>query len=234
MPDLRTAAQVALEWLDDELVELRDCVARPSDGAIDDPTDAAYVAGLELVATDLRQALAGDADASPTERHMAEAEAIVARTQASPSRVPVIAQALAQAERRGAEAVAREAYDIAMQCSAGGETIGDVIAGFDRADLFRTGIPMFGTAPPATPAPDPAPAADVRAAAVPLAECPPGLFEFEGRLGFRSEYRSNEGWPDAYVVESGEYFWGGAERHPERAELMVLPLTTLGRRLIEP
>ena len=46
--------------------------------------------------------------------------------------------------------------------------------------------------------------------AVPLKECPPGLFLWNGNLCFRSEYatmtETNLRQPDAYVVESGEYF----------------------------
>lgn len=56
---------------------------------------------------------------------------------------------------------------------------------------------------------------------VKLAECPPGLFVFDGHLGFRSEYGD-----DAYVVQSGEYFWGGTDKRPERAELIVQPCIT--------
>lgn len=65
---------------------------------------------------------------------------------------------------------------------------------------------------------------------VTLEECPPGLFLSEsGHLGFKSEYRMHNGeemtrWPDAYVVASGEVFWGGAKSHDERAALFVRPI----------
>ena len=66
---------------------------------------------------------------------------------------------------------------------------------------------------------------------VTLGDCPPGLFLFEGQcLGFKSEYRTeSESHPgvwqsDAYVVESGEYFWGGTSDPTQREKLMVLPL----------
>lgn len=71
-----------------------------------------------------------------------------------------------------------------------------------------------------------------------LAECPPGLFLFNGTLGFKTEYGAILGkdhggtvdfymthWPDAYVAASGEYFWGGASTHEARAALRVIPLT---------
>lgn len=52
-----------------------------------------------------------------------------------------------------------------------------------------------------------------------LIECPPGLFLFDGTLGFRTEY----GTMDSYVVESGEAFWGGASDDGARAKLLVQP-----------
>jgi hypothetical protein len=63
-----------------------------------------------------------------------------------------------------------------------------------------------------------------------LGDCPPGLFLFNGSLGFKSEYKteslSRPGvWQsDAYVVESGEYFWGGVSDPEARERLMVEPV----------
>lgn len=63
-----------------------------------------------------------------------------------------------------------------------------------------------------------------------LGSAPPGLFWFEGILGFKSEYKtesvSRPGvWQsDAYVVEGGEYFWGGAPNPVEREQLVVIPI----------
>lgn len=65
---------------------------------------------------------------------------------------------------------------------------------------------------------------------VTLADCPPGLFETpDGHWGFKTEYAHKSEadglyYPDAYVVESGEFFWGGVTTHRERAKLLVLPL----------
>jgi len=57
-----------------------------------------------------------------------------------------------------------------------------------------------------------------------LIDCPPGLFVFNGSYGFRSEYG-----PDAYCLESGEYFWGGVSGDKaKRAELLVEPLALEG------
>lgn len=62
-----------------------------------------------------------------------------------------------------------------------------------------------------------------------LRECPPGLFWYKGTLGFKSEYKteslSKPGvWQsDAYVVESGEYFWGSVSDPEERERLTVEP-----------
>lgn len=66
-------------------------------------------------------------------------------------------------------------------------------------------------------------------ALVKLSDCPPGLFMFGGILGFKTEYGATIGsrvthWPDAYCVESGEFFWGGAKSHEVRADLLVLPI----------
>lgn len=71
--------------------------------------------------------------------------------------------------------------------------------------------------------------------AVTLAECPPGLFLWNGTLGFKSEYGAMEPadlgktWTvgnrvDAYCADSGEYFWGGTSNHDDRAKVMVTPI----------
>lgn len=52
-----------------------------------------------------------------------------------------------------------------------------------------------------------------------LAECDPGLFLFKNTIGFKSEYGDCE----AFVVESGEYFWGGTSDKDDRKKLMVIP-----------
>lgn len=77
---------------------------------------------------------------------------------------------------------------------------------------------------------------------VSLADCPPGPFEFRASLGFKTEYGKKlvdenganmpgdqmrwvvTNWPDAYCMDSGEVFWGGAKTHEERAKLMVRPV----------
>lgn len=65
---------------------------------------------------------------------------------------------------------------------------------------------------------------------VTLGACPAGLFLFGECLGFKSEYRtaSAKGFPqsDAYVVSTGEYFWGGTSKSDVREKLLVLPLRT--------
>lgn len=45
---------------------------------------------------------------------------------------------------------------------------------------------------------------------------------FGESLGFKSEYRT-DGEPDAYCVESGEYFWGGVRSFADRRNLQVRP-----------
>ena len=77
---------------------------------------------------------------------------------------------------------------------------------------------------------------DAAAHCVTLAECPPGLFFWNGSLGFKSEYGAMEpvgsnfkafkvgNRADAYCVESGEFFWGGTSNHDDRARVLVYPI----------
>ncbi len=71
-----------------------------------------------------------------------------------------------------------------------------------------------------------------------LGDAPVGLFEFDGTIGFKSEYgkiKTDEKGTfvqvEAFVVCSGEYFWGGAETSRERNDLLVTPLYIKGRKL---
>lgn len=57
----------------------------------------------------------------------------------------------------------------------------------------------------------------------PLAKCPPGLFLHGETLCFMAEYGEITG-PDAYVVASGEYFWGGTRLATDRMRVMVVPV----------
>ena len=50
-------------------------------------------------------------------------------------------------------------------------------------------------------------------------ECQPGIFEFRGNLFLKSEYGD-----EAYCLESGELFWGGAHNAQDRAVLTVIPI----------
>jgi len=43
-----------------------------------------------------------------------------------------------------------------------------------------------------------------------LENCPVGLFEWNGGLHLRTEYHTAAGRIDAYIVSSGEAFWGPA------------------------
>lgn len=59
-------------------------------------------------------------------------------------------------------------------------------------------------------------------------DCPPGLFRWNGLLCFKSEYSTKAGQPDAYCVDSGEYFWGGTNGDLEkRCALIVTPIAAL-------
>lgn len=57
-----------------------------------------------------------------------------------------------------------------------------------------------------------------------LDQCPPGLFLLGDCLGFKTEYRTTSGWTEAFVVDSGESFGGGAVSSEDREALMVTPV----------
>lgn len=62
-----------------------------------------------------------------------------------------------------------------------------------------------------------------KAAQVTLVECPIGLFEYAGELCLKTEYGNNEGRIDAYIVSSGEFFWGDPPQTiaSQRAQLVT-------------
>lgn len=62
---------------------------------------------------------------------------------------------------------------------------------------------------------------------VTLLDCPVGLFlNSFGYVCLKTEYGNNEGRIDAYIVDSGEFFWG---EHPQtianQRQQLVTPLT---------
>lgn len=71
-----------------------------------------------------------------------------------------------------------------------------------------------------------------------LAKLMPGLFRVGSSVGLKTEYGAMSGrpiagggavWsvtdlPDAYVVESGEVWWGGAADHASRSAQIVQPV----------
>ena len=57
----------------------------------------------------------------------------------------------------------------------------------------------------------------------PLRECPPGLFLCGEDVGLKSEYRNERGETEAYC-ESGEFFWGDANKGGTAEETIVQPL----------
>lgn len=68
-----------------------------------------------------------------------------------------------------------------------------------------------------------------RVKAVTLAECPIGLFRDArtGTLALKTEYGSNEGRIDAYIADSGEFYWGAPPQTiaSQRAQL-VFPVAS--------
>lgn len=68
--------------------------------------------------------------------------------------------------------------------------------------------------------------AEVMTGLVSLVACPIGLFVSEsGTLCLKTEYGNNEGRIDAYIVSTGEFFWGTAPQTiaNQRAQ-MVRPI----------
>lgn len=61
-----------------------------------------------------------------------------------------------------------------------------------------------------------------------LAECPIGLFLYDGAICLKIEYGDNEGRIDAYIVDSGEFFWGGAKDRSDQRKVMVIPIELTG------
>lgn len=62
----------------------------------------------------------------------------------------------------------------------------------------------------------------IRKGLVKLKDCPTGLFIAGSKtLCVKTEY----GFDDAYIVWSGERFWGGAETIAEIGEVLVLPIS---------
>ena len=76
------------------------------------------------------------------------------------------------------------------------------------------------TAAPDTPAPE-------SQTLVTLADCPIGLFHYDGELCLKTEYGSNEGRIDAYIVSSGEFFWGGTNTPAAQRKVMVEPVSEI-------
>lgn len=60
-----------------------------------------------------------------------------------------------------------------------------------------------------------------------LADCPIGMFmaDVQGPLCLKTEYGNNEGRIDAYIVETGEFFWGGTSKPEDQRGVYVMPLT---------
>ncbi|PJZ18335.1 hypothetical protein CEW46_29155 [Bacillus cereus] len=60
---------------------------------------------------------------------------------------------------------------------------------------------------------------------VQLSELHPGsLFKFGDTIGMKSEYSNYRGAVEAYIVGSGEMFWGGTSNARDQVALMVQPL----------
>ena len=54
---------------------------------------------------------------------------------------------------------------------------------------------------------------------IPLRDYPKGLFVHDDTLGVKTEHGN-----EAYIVWSGEYFWGGAKTKEEIGDVLILPI----------
>jgi hypothetical protein len=58
-----------------------------------------------------------------------------------------------------------------------------------------------------------------------LEELPAGsLFSFNGTIALKSEYRTENGAIEAFILGSGEMFWGGVTTAAEQTALLVTPI----------
>ena len=97
-----------------------------------------------------------------------------------------------------------------------------------RATVERFGGAMHDT-PIERATPTPAIPATSRASSgeveVTLAQCPIGLFMCSGELCLKTEHGNNEGRVDAYIVSSGEFFWGHAPQSiANQRQTLVRPI----------
>jgi hypothetical protein len=67
--------------------------------------------------------------------------------------------------------------------------------------------------------------------AVELKECPIGLFMYQNTLALKTEYCTNEGIPECYIISSGETFCGGVDKC-ELPFLMVYPCRVISEKII--
>lgn len=59
-----------------------------------------------------------------------------------------------------------------------------------------------------------------------LDDLPSGtLFKYDDTVALKSEYRTDQGAVQSYIVGSGEMFWGGAKNAYDLNNLIVIPLT---------
>ena len=62
-----------------------------------------------------------------------------------------------------------------------------------------------------------------------LKELPKGrLFKYGDTIGVKSEYRSESGAIEAFIIGSGEMFWGGTAHASKQRELEVIEIEIMG------
>lgn len=54
-----------------------------------------------------------------------------------------------------------------------------------------------------------------------------------GELCLKTEYGNNEGRIDAYIVSSGEFFWGGTSLIADQRKVLVEPMPHMDKKALE-
>lgn len=115
-------------------------------------------------------------------------------------------------------------------------SVGDVAQVVERGEVPNQLVAEVGGASPSVPFPTTSPMREsgwVEGKPVTLKDCEPGLFRSkDGWLGLKTEYKTpiSKGlfthyYPEAFVVESGEYWWGGTNNHEDREKQIVIPVS---------
>lgn len=67
-----------------------------------------------------------------------------------------------------------------------------------------------------------------------LSELEPGsLFEYENTFALKTEYKNESGAIEAFIIGSGEMFWGGTDNAEDQAKLIVKRVPHITQKEVE-